>query len=128
MLDTSRLFSSFAVDDIEAARAFYRDTLGLEVKDGQQPGIIELHGAGHDAITVYPKADHQPATFTVLNFVVDDVGRVAASLRTKGVAMEQYHTPDIDTDVDGVATGGGMQIAWFRDPAGNILSVIAEHR
>lgn len=69
MLDTSRLFSSFAVDDIEAARRFYRDTLGLEIKDGRQPGIIELHAAGHDAVTVYPKANHQPATFTVLSFI-----------------------------------------------------------
>lgn len=126
MLNTSRLFSSFAVADIDAARAFYRDTLGLEVRDGPQPGIIELHGAGHDAITVYPKADHEPATFTVLNFVVDSVGQTVAALRIKGVAMNQYHTPDIETDVDGVATGGGMQIAWFNDPSGNILSVIAE--
>ena len=126
MLAASRRFSSFAVDDIDAARAFYQDTLGLTVRDGQQPGIIELRGAGHDAVTVYPKADHVPATFTVLSFIVEDMRNTIADLRAKGVTMEHYDTPELQTDADGVMSGGGMQIAWFKDPSGNILSVIAE--
>jgi catechol 2,3-dioxygenase-like lactoylglutathione lyase family enzyme len=128
MLDMSRLFSSFAVDDIEAARAFYTDILGLDVADGQQPGIIELRVAGHDAITVYPKPDYQPATFTVLNFVVGDLRATIANLRAAGVSMERYDNPEMPQDADGVMSGGGMGIAWFKDPAGNILSVISEDK
>lgn len=125
MLATSHLFSSFSVDDIDAARAFYGKTLGLTVGEGQQPGIIEVHAAGHDAVTVYPKPDHTPATFTVLNFVVDDMNATIDALVAAGITMEQYHTADMQTDARGVISGGGMRIAWFKDPAGNILSVIA---
>jgi predicted enzyme related to lactoylglutathione lyase len=77
---------------------------------------------------VYPKPDYQPATFTVLNFVVDDMSATIADLRAKGVTMEQYDNPEMPQDADGVMSGGGMRIAWFKDPAGNILSVIAEDR
>lgn len=117
-------FSSFAVRDIDVARTFYRDTLGLDVADGEM-GTLEL-GAGNGAkVLVYPKPDHEPAVFTVLNFPVDDIDRAVDELRDKGVKFERYNTGDIKTDGKGVSrNNGGPDIAWFRDPSGNILSVL----
>ena len=124
MLNHSPAFSGFSVDDLETARAFYADTLGLTVKDNPM-GLLELHTPGNNPIIIYPKPNHEPATFTVLNFPVDDIDATVDQLRSKGVTFEQY-TGQIATDEKGISRGGdqGPSIAWFKDPAGNILSVL----
>ena len=115
-------FSSFAVPDIEAARRFYRDTLALAVEDGEM-GTLEL-GLGNGAkVLVYPKPDHEPATYTVLNLPVDDIDDAVDALAARGVRFEHYEG-EIETDAKGISRGNGPDIAWFRDPAGNILSVL----
>jgi catechol 2,3-dioxygenase-like lactoylglutathione lyase family enzyme len=120
MLANSKAFSGFAVADIEAARAFYGDTLGLEVTE--EYGILTLHLAGDRPTIVYPKADHQPATYTILNFQVDDVEAAVDELTARGVQFEFYE--GAPQDEKGIVRGQGPDIAWFTDPAGNILSVI----
>jgi catechol 2,3-dioxygenase-like lactoylglutathione lyase family enzyme len=120
MLTNSKAFSGFAVADIEAARAFYGDTLGLEVTE--EHGILTLHLAGDRPTIVYPKADHQPATYTILNFQVDDVEAAVDDLTARGVQFEFYE--GAPQDEKGIVRGQGPDIAWFTDPAGNILSVI----
>ena len=120
MLTDSAAFSGFAVPDVEAARRFYADTLGLRVDE--ENGMLTLHLGGGTDVLVYPKPDHTPATYTVLNFPVDDVGRVVGELTAKGVRFERYD--GFEQDEQGVARGQGPDIAWFTDPAGNILSVI----
>jgi catechol 2,3-dioxygenase-like lactoylglutathione lyase family enzyme len=121
MFRDSHAFSGFSTNDIDAARRFYRETLGLDARDGEM-GILELHLAGGGRVIVYPKADHQPATFTVLNFPVADVGAAAEALERAGVTMERY--PGMPQDEHGVMRGNGPDIAWFTDPAGNVLSII----
>jgi catechol 2,3-dioxygenase-like lactoylglutathione lyase family enzyme len=125
MFKDSRAFSGFSVDDLDAARAFYGDTLGLDIEDGG-PGFT-LMTAGGNGVLVYPKDDHTPATFTILNFPVADVDRAVDALTGKGVALERYAGM---TDEKGIArgraAGRGPDIAWFKDPAGNILSVLDE--
>ena len=121
MLADSRAFSGFAVPDIEAARRFYGDTLGLRVED-EQGGMLTLRLGGGTNVLIYPKPDHAPATYTVLNFQVDDVDRAVDELTAQGVRFERY--PDMDQDDNGVLRGQGPAIAWFTDPAGNILSVL----
>lgn len=116
--DTST-FSGFSVDDVAAAKEFYGETLGLEVTE-EGPGIV-LHLAGRTNVLAYGKEDHQPATFTVLNFEVDDVGKAVDDLTAAGVTMEHYEGM---TDEKGVMRNHGPVIAWFKDPAGNVLSVI----
>jgi catechol 2,3-dioxygenase-like lactoylglutathione lyase family enzyme len=124
VLRETRAFPSFSVDDIEKARAFYRDTLGLEVDD--RPEGLELDVGGGNKVFVYHKPDHKPATFTILNFPVDDVDRAVDRLKSTGVKFEKYDQPGIRTDERGIARdGNGPAIAWFKDPAGNILSVLA---
>jgi predicted enzyme related to lactoylglutathione lyase len=116
-------FSSFSVDDLDAAKRFYGETLGLEVADGPM-GILELKLAGGQHVVVYPKPNHQPATFTVLNFVVRDIDKAVDDLNAAGLRMEQYDMPGIKTDEKGIARGEyGPPAAWFKDPAGNILAV-----
>jgi catechol 2,3-dioxygenase-like lactoylglutathione lyase family enzyme len=123
MLADSAAFSGFAVPDIEAARSFYADTLGLQVEvDEEMGGMLTLHLGGGTNVLVYPKPDHTPATYTVLNFPVDDVDRAVADLTAKGVRFERYE--GMDQDDKGVARDMGPAIAWFTDPAGNILSVL----
>ena len=123
MLADSRAFSGFAVPDIEAARRFYGDTLGLQVEVNQEMGgMLTLHLGGGTDVLVYPKPGHTPATYTVLNFPVDDVDRAVDELTAQGVRFERY--PDMDQDDNGVLRGQGPAIAWFTDPAGNILSVL----
>jgi len=118
-MDLSNAFSGFSTDDVPAARAFYGETLGLDVSEDH--GMLWLHLSGKDVL-VYPKGPaHQPATYTVLNFAVDDVPGTVAALRERGVPFERYGEL---TDDDYVARGGGPLIAWFTDPAGNICSVI----
>ncbi|HET8736137.1 MAG TPA: VOC family protein [Pricia sp.] len=127
MLQKSKAFSGFSVDDIEKVKAFYQDTLGLTVNDGPM-GTLELDVEGGTWILVYPKPNHEPATFTILNFPVGDIDQAVAELSAKGIVFEQYDEPK--TDDKGVYRGAeqdsGPNIAWFKDPAGNILSVIEE--
>jgi catechol 2,3-dioxygenase-like lactoylglutathione lyase family enzyme len=121
VLQDSRAFSGFSVDDVARARAFYEGTLGLAVTEDH--GMLSLHVAGGREILVYPKGgDHEPATFTVLNFPVPDVEAAVDGLVSRGVTIEHY--PGVDEK--GINRRGGPLIAWFKDPAGNVLSVIAE--
>jgi len=126
MFTTSRLFSSFSTDDIQKARNFYSEILGIEVKESDM-GPIELHFGNGVHTIIYPKPNHAPATFTVLNFTVDNIDEAVDSLIEKGITFEQYDEP-IKTDEKGIcrSDGKGPNIAWFKDPAGNILSVIEE--
>jgi catechol 2,3-dioxygenase-like lactoylglutathione lyase family enzyme len=123
LLHDTKTFTSFAVDDLDAARTFYGQTLGLEVKDNEM-GTLELHLADRTPVMVYPKPDFQPATYTVLNFQVPDVDQAVDELTGKGVHMERYDRADMPQDERGIARDGDMAMAWFTDPAGNILSVL----
>jgi catechol 2,3-dioxygenase-like lactoylglutathione lyase family enzyme len=120
MLTDSKAFSGFSTDDIPAAKRFYGDTLGLRVEE--QHGMLHLHLAGDKDVLIYPKPDHQAATYTVLNFPVDDIESTVAALHGRGVRFEQYGT----TDDQGIHRAGGPLIAWFKDPAGNILSILQQ--
>jgi catechol 2,3-dioxygenase-like lactoylglutathione lyase family enzyme len=122
MLKDSDAFSGFAVADIEKAKEFYGRTLGLKVSESN--GLLTLHLAGGNNVLIYPKPNHTPATFTVLNFRVDNVDQAVDELTKRGVRFEIYDLPDIKTDKKGIMRGNGPTIAWFKDPAGNILSVI----
>ena len=124
MLQESKAFSGFAVDDPDAARRFYGETLGLRVEDAGEAGLLTLRLAGDRAVLIYPKPDHTPATFTVLNFPVDDIETVVDELAGRGVRFERYEGTEMETDERGIFRGGGPLIAWFKDPAGNILSVL----
>jgi catechol 2,3-dioxygenase-like lactoylglutathione lyase family enzyme len=123
MLADAPTFSSFAVDDLDAARSFYGETLGLNVEDGPM-GVLSLQLAGDRATLVYPKPDFTPATYTVLNFQVDDVETAVDELSSRGVEFERYDD-SFKQDERGIARAGGPAIAWFKDPAGNILAVLA---
>ena len=120
MLEHSKAFSGFSVDDIPKAKEFYSQTLGLRVSE--QNGMLELHIEGGRDTLVYPKPDHAPATYTILNFPVDDIDAAVDELTRRGVRFERY--PGADQDDKGIHRGQGPLIAWFKDPAGNILSVI----
>ena len=120
MFSDSNAFSGFAASDIEQARGFYAGTLGIEVTE--ENGMLTLHLAGGTNVLVYPKPDHTPAEFTVLNFPVDDVEVAVDALTERGVAFELYE--GAPQDEKGIMRGNGPDIAWFRDPAGNILSVL----
>jgi catechol 2,3-dioxygenase-like lactoylglutathione lyase family enzyme len=119
----TKAFSGFAVPDLKEARAFYEDTLGLRVSE--ENGLINLHLAGNRDTLVYPKPDHAPANYTILNFQVDDIDAAVDVLRERGVQFERYE--GFDQDDKGIARPeDGPPIAWFTDPAGNILSVLQE--
>ena len=125
ILTEAKAFPSFSVNDIGKARAFYRDTLGLHVDD--RPEGLELDVGGGNKVFVYGKPNHQPATFTILNFAVDNVETAVEKLKSTGVRFEQYDMPGIKTDERGIARDTcGPAMAWFKDPAGNILSVLQE--
>lgn len=126
MFKDTHAFSSFSVNDIAKARDFYQNILGLEVKSVAMgpEGLLELHIAGGIPVMIYPKPNHAPATYTVLNFPVDDVEKAVDELTAKGVKFEHYNIPEIKTDAKGIVRGNGPDIAWFTDPAGNILSVL----
>jgi predicted enzyme related to lactoylglutathione lyase len=126
MLKDSKAFSGFSVDDIPKAKEFYGQTLGLDVSEEQGMGILSLRLAGGTTVIVYPKPNHEPATFTILNFPVPDVDKAVDALKQRGVRFETYDMPDLKTDDKGIMRGNGPTIAWFKDPAGNILSVIEE--
>ena len=124
MLKDSQAFSGFAVKDLDAAKRFYGQTLGQDVRDGPM-GNLEIHLAGGATIFVYPKDDHEPATYTILNFAVDDIDAAVDKLTSAGVTMEQYGRPEMQQDAKGIARDpSGPAIAWFKDPSGNILSVL----
>ena len=122
MFENSKAFSGYSADDIPAAKKFYGETLGLKVSE--EDGNLTLHIAGDRPTLIYPKEDHEPATFTVLNFPVDDIESAVDQLTDQGVEFEHYPGTPIETDEKGIFRGGGPLIAWFKDPAGNVLSVI----
>jgi catechol 2,3-dioxygenase-like lactoylglutathione lyase family enzyme len=122
MFGAAKAFGSFAVDDLATARKFYGQTLGLRVSE--EGGPLMLHLAGGQRILVYPKPDHTPASFTILNFPVDDIDQAVDELAVRGVPTQRYE--DVHTDNRGIYRGQGHSIAWFTDPAGNVLSVIQE--
>ena len=124
MLRDSKAFSGFSATDIHTAKKFYSEILGLDVTESH--GLLTLRLAGGNNVLIYPKPNHVPATFTVLNFPVKDVDLAVDELAKRGVRFEQYDLPDIKTDKKGIMRGNGPTIAWFKDPAGNILSVIEE--
>ncbi len=127
MFKDSKAFSSFSVNDLQAAKKFYTEVLGLEVSDNPM-GIIEIHVSGSANVMVYPKPNHEAATFTVLNFPVEDLEKAVDALIAKGIVFEQYDSEYMKTDKKGIVRGDGHgpDIAWFKDPAGNILSVLGK--
>ena len=126
MFETTKAFSGFSVNDIAAAKDFYGNTLGLRVSDAD--GLLTLHIEGDRDILVYPKPDHTPATFTILNFPVHDIEDAIEELSRKGVRFERYPQFDAEMDDKNIFRGGGPPIAWFTDPAGNVLSVLEEQQ
>ncbi len=126
MLKESKAFSGFSVNDIQKAKDFYGRTLGLQVSESH--GLLTLQLAGGNTVLIYPKVNHAPATFTVLNFPVENVDESVDELAKRGVRFEIYDESDIKTDEKGIMRGNGPTIAWFKDPAGNVLSVIEETR
>jgi len=127
MFENSDAFSGMSSDDIDASRSFYQDVLGLVVKDEGMGGLISVQLPKGGAVLIYPKDDHQPATFTILNFPVTDIDAVVDELVAKGVSLERYDGMGQDEKgiMRGKAAGRGPDIAWFKDPAGNILSVLS---
>jgi catechol 2,3-dioxygenase-like lactoylglutathione lyase family enzyme len=124
MLKNSKAFSGFSAGDIPKEKEFYEKTLGLDVSESD--GLLTLRLAGGNNVLIYPKPNHVPATFTVLNFAVKDVDLAVDELTKRGVRFEQYDLPDIKTDKKGIMRRNGHAVAWFKDPAGNILSVVKE--
>jgi catechol 2,3-dioxygenase-like lactoylglutathione lyase family enzyme len=124
MFADTKAFSGFSVNDVSKARKFYEEKLGLRVSEDN--GMLRLHIAGDRDILVYPKEDHTPASFTILNFPVDDVEAAVDELTKRGVTFERYPGMEQDMDEKGIFHGGGPLIAWFTDPAGNVLSVIED--
>jgi predicted enzyme related to lactoylglutathione lyase len=124
MLSQSKAFSGFAVDDIEKAKEFYGETLGLDVEKVEGPGLLRIHLVGDRDTIVYPKPDFQPATYTILNFPVEDIDAAVEGLTARGVSFERYD--GMEQDEHGISRGLGPSIAWFKDPAGNILAVLEE--
>jgi predicted enzyme related to lactoylglutathione lyase len=129
MFIDKKAFSSFSVNDIDKAKEFYQGTLGLNANTIEMGGgysMLELDITGGTKVMIYPKPNHTPASFTVLNFPVDDLDKTVDELTAKGVKFEQYDMGDMKTDEKGIVRGNGMgpDIAWFTDPAGNIISVL----
>jgi catechol 2,3-dioxygenase-like lactoylglutathione lyase family enzyme len=123
MLADSKAFNSFAVPDLEAAREFYGETLGLKLSEEVRGmPLLTLHLGGDRPTMIYPKPDFEPATYTILNFPVEDVEAAVDELSARGVQFEKYD--GFDQDEKGIARGNGPDIAWFKDPAGNVLSVL----
>jgi catechol 2,3-dioxygenase-like lactoylglutathione lyase family enzyme len=120
MFEQTKAFSGFSADDIQKAKQFYDETLGLRVTE--EHGLLNLHIAGDRDTLIYPKEDHTPATYTILNFPVEDIDKAVDELTARGVQFERYE--GAEQDGKGIHRGEGPPIAWFKDPAGNILSVI----
>jgi predicted enzyme related to lactoylglutathione lyase len=123
MFRDTKAFSGFSSDDIGRAKEFYADTLGLDVTEDH--GMLQLKLGGGATVLVYPKPNHEPASFTILNFPVGDIEAAVDELTTRGVEFERYEG-ELKTDEKGIFRGEGPLIAWFRDPAGNIISVLQE--
>jgi catechol 2,3-dioxygenase-like lactoylglutathione lyase family enzyme len=124
MLANSKAFSGFAVDDLDKARAFYADTLGLKVEPMEGAPLMTLHLAGDRPTLIYAKPNHTPADYTILNFPVDDIDAAVEELTARGVEFERYD--GMNQDDKGVMREQGPPIAWFKDPAGNVLSVLEQ--
>ena len=124
MFKDTKAFSGFSVNNLQKAKEFYGQTLGLDVSEAH--GLLELHIAGGTTILVYPKENHTPATFTILNFPVANIEQTVDDLVRHGVQFESYNEGDLVTDEKGIFRGQGPKIAWFKDPAGNLLSVLEE--
>ncbi|MGZ0712378.1 VOC family protein (plasmid) [Coraliomargarita sp. W4R53] len=127
MFTTDGAYSGFSVDDIDAARRFYSETLGLTV-EADPMGFLSLELASGASILIYPKPHHTPASFTILNFPVADIDAAVADLNERGVSTKIYSNAEFRTEENGIARGNGHSpdIAWFRDPAGNVLAVMQE--
>jgi predicted enzyme related to lactoylglutathione lyase len=123
MFRDTKAFSGFAVDDVAKAKEFYEQTLGLRVTE--ENGMLQLHLAGDRNVLVYPKPGHTPAGYTILNFPVEDIEKAVDELAERGVTMQRYE--GMKTDERGIMREGGPYIAWFTDPAGNVLSVLQDH-
>lgn len=123
MFKDTKAFSGFSVNDIGKAKGFYGQTLGLQVSEAH--GLLTLQISGGARILIYSKPTHVPATFTILNFPVHDIEKAVDALTKRGIRFEHYEG-DMKTDEKGIFRGGGPKIAWFKDPAGNILSVLEE--
>ena len=126
MFKHTKAFSGFSVDDTGKAKEFYSQVLGLDVEELEMPGILQLNIEGGTKILIYTKPNHTPATFTILNFPVSDINQAIDELTAKGVKFKIYNEPNFQTDEKGIFHGGGPKIAWFKDPAGNFLSVLEE--
>ncbi len=128
MFKVIKAFSGFSVDDTAKAKEFYGQTLGLDVaEDADMPDLLNLQLAGGGSVIIYPKPNHAPATYTVLNFAVEDIDAAVDDLTERGVSFEHYDQEMLKTDAKGIARDPrGPQIAWFKDPAGNILSVLQD--
>jgi len=125
MFTHTKAFSSFSVNDIQKAKTFYQEVLGLNVSEKQEMMILTLHIEGDTDIIIYPKPDHTPATFTILNFPVENIDKAVDELTAKGIKFLHYDG-ELKTDEKGIFRKGGPLIAWFEDPAGNILSVLQQ--
>ena len=124
MFKDTKAYSGFSVNDLQKANEFYGQTLGLDVSEAH--GLLTLHIAGGTTILMYPKENHIPATFTILNFPVANIEQTVDELVKRGVHFESYNEGSLVTDEKGIFRGGGPKIAWFKDPAGNLLSVLEE--
>jgi predicted enzyme related to lactoylglutathione lyase len=124
MLKGKKAFSSFSVNDIQKAKDFYSQTLGVKVSQEDEHNLLRLHVGNEEPVMIYPKPNHSAASFTVLNFEVPNVDKAVDELSQRGVHFEKYNQPNLKTDERGVSRGDGPVIAWFKDPAGNILSVV----
>ena len=120
----AKAFPSFSTKDLKKAKEFYGQTLGLKVSESAEGLELQLADGLH--VFIYPKPNHTPASFTVLNFKVDDIDETLDELKSQGITPEKYNQPDLKTDAKGIMSGDGMRVAWFKDPSGNILSVIEE--
>ena len=125
MFKESKAFSSFSISDLDKSRSFYKETLGLEIAEPM--GQLSLQISGGIPVFLYSKPNHVPATFTVLNFPVDHMEETMEELRKRGVKFEIYKEEGFETDENGMMSGDGMKIAWFKDPSGNILSIVEDN-
>jgi catechol 2,3-dioxygenase-like lactoylglutathione lyase family enzyme len=129
ILKDAKAFSSFSVDNIQKAKEFYGHILGLEVSESYGGRLLDIHIDGRNNILIYPKPNHTPATFTILNFLVENLEKVIDDLTKRGVHFEIYNEDNIKTDEKGISLSDeGPKIAWFKDPAGNVLSVLEERQ